>query len=193
MSVKKDKWDQAYQQADFSSAKVATVLSDNSYLLPLSGGDALDLACGRAGNAQFLAKNGFTVDAIDISSIVLDGLASYAMENKLQINTILRNVESDGMPEKRYDVIVVSYFLNRELFPQIVESLKPGGLLFYQTWSQLKVTDAGPSNPEFRLEAGELLDLCDSLQIILYRENGELGKIDSGLRNEAMIIAQKPK
>ncbi|WP_299871893.1 methyltransferase domain-containing protein [uncultured Cocleimonas sp.] len=192
MSGKKDKWDQAYQQADFSSAKVATVLSDNSYLLPLSGGDALDLACGRAGNAQFLAKNGFIVDAVDISSVVLDGLSSYVMENKLQIDTILRDVESDGMPEKRYDVIVVSYFLNRELFPQIVESLKPGGLLFYQTWSQLKVTDTGPSNPDFRLKAGELLDLCDSLQIILYRENGELGKTDSGLRNEAMIIAQKP-
>ena len=193
MSDKKKKWDQAYQQADFSSAKVATVLSDNAYLLPILGGDALDLACGRAGNAQFLAKNGFTVDAIDISSVVLDGLASYSLENKLQIDAFLRDVESDGMPEKKYDVIVVSYFLNRELFPQILGSLKPGGLLFYQTWSQLKVSDAGPSNPDFRLKAGELLDLCSSLQIILYRENGELGKTDTGLRNEAMIIAQKPK
>ena len=193
MADKKEKWDQAYQQADFSSAKVATVLSDNAYLLPILGGGALDLACGRAGNAQFLAKSGFTVDAIDISSVVLDGLVSYSLENKLQIDTILRDVESDGLPEKKYDVIVVSYFLNRELFPQILSSLKPEGLLFYQTWSQLKVSDAGPSNPDFRLKAGELLDLCNSLQVILYRENGELGKTDTGLRNEAMIIAQKPK
>ncbi len=193
MSDKKKKWDQAYQQADYSSAIAATVLSDNSYLLPVSGGDALDLACGRAANAQFLAKSGFVVDAVDISSVVLDGLASYSLANKLQIDTILRDVESDGMPEKKYDVIVVSYFLNRELFPQILDSLKPGGLLFYQTWSQLKVTDAGPSNPDFRLKAGELLDLCRSLQIIMYRENGELGKTDTGLRNEAMIICQKSK
>jgi len=193
MSDKKKKWDQAYQQADYSTAAAATVLSDNSYLLPVSGGDALDLACGRAGNAQLLANRGFAVDAIDISSVVLDGLASYSLDNKLHIDTILRDVETDGMPEKKYDVIVVSYFLNRELFPQILDSLKPGGLLFYQTWSQLKVTDAGPSNPDFRLKAGELLDLCCSLQIILYRENGKLGKTDTGLRNEAMIIGQKPK
>ncbi|GAA0415226.1 methyltransferase domain-containing protein [Cocleimonas flava] len=192
MSVKKDKWDQAYQQADFSSAKVATVLSDNAYLLPLSGGDALDLACGRAGNAQFLEKIGFAVDAIDISSVVLEGLARYSLDNDLKIKTILCDVETNGMSEKKYDVIVVSYFLNRELFPQIIDSLKPGGLLFYQTWSQLKVTDAGPGNPDFRLKAGELLALCDSLKIVLYRENGVLGKADAGLRNEALIIAQKP-
>ncbi len=193
MPDKKKKWDQAYQQADFSSAKAATVFSDNTYLLPSTGGDALDLACGRAGNAQHLAQCGFAVDAIDISSVVLDGLSSYALENKLQINTILRDVEKEGLSGKQYDVIVVSYFLSRNLFPQIVASLKPGGLLFYQTWSQLKVTDAGPSNPDFRLRAGELLDLCDSLQVVLYRENGALGKTSIGLRDEAFIIAQKPQ
>ena len=192
MLDKKKKWDDAYKHADFSSAEAATVLSDNSHLLALTGGDALDLACGRAGNALFLAKKGFTVDALDISSVVIEGLESYSREQELHINTVLRDVEHDGMTEKKYDVIVVSYFLNRNLFPQILESLKPGGLLFYQTWSQLKVTDAGPSNPDFRLKGGELLALCESLNIVLYKENGVLGNTNVGLRNEAQIIAQKP-
>ena len=192
MPDKKKKWDEAYEQADYSSAVAATVLSDNSYLLPLIGGDALDLACGRAGNAQVLAKKGFTVDALDISSVVIEGLEFYSRERELHIETILLDVESNGMPEKKYDVIVVSYFLNRELFPQILESLKPGGLLFYQTWSQLKVTDAGPSNLNFRLKAGELLELCASLKVVFYKENGILGSTNTGLRNEAQIIAQKP-
>ena len=64
MTDKKKKWDQAYQQADYSSAAAATVLRDNAYLLPVSGGCALDLACGRAGNAQLLAKSGFAVDLL---------------------------------------------------------------------------------------------------------------------------------
>ena len=192
MLDKKKKWDEAYKHADYSSAKAATVLSDNSHLLPLTGGDALDLACGRAGNAQYLAKQGFTVDALDISSVVIAGLESYVKEQELHIETILRDVEREGMTEKKYDVIVVSYFLNRNLFPQLLESLKPEGLLFYQTWSQIKVTDAGPSNPNFRLKEGELLELCKSLKIVLYKENGIIGNTDTGLRNEAQIIVQKP-
>lgn len=190
---KKKKWDEVYQQADYASVKAATVLVDNDYLLPVSKGDALDLACGRAGNALLLANNGFTVDAMDISSVVLDGLAVYCKEKSVHIKTILRDIESEGMPEKKYDVIVVSNFLNRDVFPQILESLKPNGLLFYQTWSQLKVTDAGPSNPDFRLKAGELLELCSSMNIVFYRENGDLGNTEAGMRNEAQIIVQKPQ
>ena len=190
MSVKKQKWDDAYKDADFSAAVPAQVLKDNAYLLP-EAGEALDLACGRAGNAQFLAKRNFAVDAVDISSVVLDGLRTFVKQQGLGISCNLRDIESEGFGNKKYDVIVVSYFLNRELFPQIIAALKPGGLLFYQTWSQLKVNESGPSNPEFRLKAGELLELCSPLQTVFYRENGVLGDVSVGLRNEAMIIAQK--
>ncbi|KAG1660430.1 Trk system potassium uptake protein TrkH [Nymphon striatum] len=169
---KKQKWDEAYQHADYSSAEAAA----------FTGGFALDLACGRAGNAQFLSKQNFEVDAVDISSVVLEGLATYSKSNHLKINTILRDVENEGMLEKEL----------RELFPQILNSLKPGGLLFYQTWSQLKVSDAGPSNPNFLLSPGELLKLCAGLNVLFYRENGKIGNTEKGLRNEAQIIVQKP-
>jgi len=190
LSAKKDKWDEAYKGADFSVAKPAQVLEDNAYLLPASG-EALDLACGRAGNSQFLAKRNFAVDAIDISPVVLGGLRKFVKQQGLNISCELRDIEREGLGNKRYDVIVVSYFLNRQLFPQINSALKPGGLLFYQTWSREKVDESGPSNPAFRLEAGELLELCSPLKIVCYRENGDLGDISEGLRNEAMIIAKK--
>ena len=190
MSAKKDKWDEAYKGADFSVAKPAQVLEDNAYLLPVSG-EALDLACGRAGNAQFLAKRNFAVDAIDISSVVLGGLRKFVKQQGLNISCEMRDIEREGLGNKRYDVIVVSYFLNRQLFPQIISALKPDGLLFYQTWSQEKIDESGPCNPAFRLEAGELLELCSPLQIAFYRENGALGDVSEGLRNEAMIIAKK--
>lgn len=190
MSAKKHKWDEAYKHAEFSGAAPAQVLVDNVYLLPQSG-EALDLACGRAGNAQFLAKRDFEVDAMDVSSVALDGLGTFIKQHELSISCELRDIESEGLGNKKYDVIVVSYFLNRELFPQIIAALKPEGLLFYQTWSQLKVDDRGPSNPEFRLKEGEFLELCSPLQTVFYRENGVLGDISDGLRNEAMIIAKK--
>ena len=193
MAYIKDKWDKAYKLADFSSADVALVLKQNSYLLPNTikqSFEALDLACGRAGNAQYLVKKGFHVDAIDISSVLIEGLQAFVAEKNLSINPILRDIETDGLGEKKYDVIVVSYFLNRELFPQIVSALKPNGLLFYQTWSQLKVSDVGPNNPNYRLQENELLNLCDGLKFVYYREDGLEGDQAEGLRNEAMIVAK---
>lgn len=191
MVSKKEKWDEAYQEAEFSSAKATSVLTENSYLLP-KGGDALDLACGRAGNAQFLAKIGFDVDATDISTVLLDNLKKYVKHEGLAINCLQRDVEKTGLPDKRYDVIVVSYFLDRLLFSSIIQALNPNGLLFYQTWSNNAVDDSGPKNPDFRLNSGELLSLCKDLQIVHYREDGKLGDHAKGKRNEAMIIACKP-
>lgn len=190
MPSKRQKWDDAYRDADYSGATAAQVVTDNLHLLPVEG-DALDLACGRAGNAQLLAQQDLNVDAVDFSTILLEGLSSFVKEQRLNINCIQRDIESDGLSDKKYDVIVVSYFLNRELFSEIIDALKPNGLLFYQTWSQLAVDDSGPGNPKFRLEAGELLKLCASMRVLLYSENGRQGKVTRGLRNEALIIAQK--
>jgi len=192
LNPKLKKWNQAYQAADISSAKVAQVLSENTHLLPQTG-DALDLACGRAGNAIFLARKGFEVDAMDISPVVLEQVQAFANQQELAINCVERDVETQGLTDqKKYDVIVVSYFLSRDLFPQIINALKPNGLLYYQTWSQLSTDDTkGPSNPAFRIESGELLKLCSKTRIIYYSENGLLGNIHQGIRNEALIISQK--
>lgn len=188
------KWDNAYQGVDISSALASRVLAENAYLLPQKAGDALDLACGRGGNALFLAKRGFTVDALDISTVVLEQLESFINDKPLAINCIKRDVEAQGLlPQKQYDVIVVSYFLDRSLFSQIIDALKPAGLLFYQTWSQLSTDETkGPNNPAYRLKSGELLKLSAEMRVIYYREDGLQGDIKHGIRNEALLICQKP-
>ena len=74
---RKNKWDNACQGTDFSDAPISSLLKENDYLLPRlsdSKGIALDLASRRAENAQFLAKNNFSVDAIDISSVLIHDL-----------------------------------------------------------------------------------------------------------------------
>lgn len=186
---KLNKWNTAYQGADISTAEAASVLLENDFLLG-DAGQGLDLACGRAGNAIFLARRGFDVDAVDLSPVVLEQVDNYAQEHDLTITTQCRDIENEGLSGKQYDVIVVGYFLNRQLFPAIVDALKPGGLLFYQTWSQLRIDDSGPGNPDFRLKSGELLTLCAPLRPLFYRENGVQGDTSRGLRNEAQIIAQ---
>lgn len=190
LTQKQKKWNEAYTDADIASATPALILKENSYLLS-NHGTALDLACGRAGNAIFLAKHGYQVDAIDNSEVVLSHVQRYSESKKLDINCISRDIEEQGIDDKQYDVIVVSYFLSRKIINQIIQALKPDGLLFYQTWSQLSCDDKGPSNPNFRLEAEELLSLFKPLRPIFYRENGLVGNLNEGLRNEAMLVAQR--
>ncbi len=180
------KWDECYQAANISTATAATILQHNTHLLPPAG-QALDLACGRAGNAQLLSQYGFKVDAFDFSPNVINALKQQANHN---ISPKVWNSETDALPKDRYDVIVVSYFLQRDLFPSIINALKTGGLLFYQTWSQ-QINSTGPKNPNFRLQQGELLSLCAGLRIVLYREEGKLGQLEQGHRNEAWLIAEK--
>ena len=196
MTDKLAKWNEAYQDADIATAAPAQVLQENAFLLPCpdqaSAFHALDLACGRGGNAIFLAQRGFSVDAVDISPVVLDHLSAYAKKQVLSIHCIERDVETRGLPDTQYDVIVVSYFLCRPLFEGIIAALKPGGLLFYQTWTQQMVDKTkGPGSSRFRLARAELLTLTKPLIPVLYRENGLLGDVSSGLRNEAMLIARK--
>ena len=64
-------------------------------------------------------------------------------------------------------------------------------MIFYQTFTKLRVTEGGPRNPHFLLEDNELLHLFAALKVRVYREEGLLGELDSGFRNEAMLIAQK--
>ncbi len=189
MASKLSKWNEAYQSADIASAKPAQVLIENQHLLPRNG-SALDLACGRAGNAIFLAAQGFDVDAVDISPVVLSSVEKYVKQQNLSVSCICRDIENDGLLNKQYDVIVVSYFLNRSLFQPIINALKADGLLFYETWSQQKVDDSGPNNPDFRLKTTELIELTSTLRPLFYREEGEIGDVSKGSRNTAMLVTQ---
>ncbi len=142
-------------------------------LLP-SSGCALDLACGLGGNAVLLARRGFVTHAWDVSDVVIDKLQHYARQQGLSIHAECRDLARLDTAEPLFDVIVVSYYLERRLMPWIMQSLKPGGLLYYQTWLQAAPPPGGrlpgPANPAYRLERGELPGLCSGLRILVYLE-----------------------
>jgi 2-polyprenyl-3-methyl-5-hydroxy-6-metoxy-1,4-benzoquinol methylase len=185
------KWDRKYQAAD-SAGNVAKVLIENLHLLPLVNGKALDLACGLGANGLLLAKQGFEVFAWDSSEVAIKKLTQFFNQQKLDVSVECRDVTISPPEPDTFDVIVVSYFLERELCHQLTEALKPGGLLFYQTYCQQKVTEIGPSNPDFLLKENELLNLFSNLNIRFYREEALAGDLVQGCRNQAMLVAQKP-
>lgn len=91
-----------------------------------------------------------------------------------------------------FDLILVSYFLERALAPAIIQALRPGGLLFFETFCVDAVSDSGPSNPAFRLGRNELLALFRPLEVVFYREEGRIGETRLGVRDIAQLVARKP-
>jgi tellurite methyltransferase len=191
MNELREKWDRIYSRDEPGKQAPAPVLAENAFLLPPAG-DALDLASGLGANAIFLAEQGLTVTALDISATAIDKLKAYAARRQLAIDARQEAIGPASLPSSAFNVIVISRFLDRSLKDGIIEALKPRGLLFYQTFTRLKVAAEGPNNPAYLLETNELLDLFSPLQTVFYRENADIGDIRQGLRNEAQFVGQKP-
>jgi tellurite methyltransferase len=186
-----NKWDRKYASAS-NAGSAAAVLNENQHLLPVSG-NALDIACGLGANAMLLASKGLTAHAWDASSVAIDLLLSFAAQRELPVTAAVRDVIANPpIPDDCWDIVVVSHFLDRVLCSQISDSLAPGGLLFYQTYTQSRVSAGGPGNPEYLLQENELLALFSGLIVRYYREEGVQGDTQQGYRNQAYLVGQKP-
>ena len=186
-----DKWNKHYLSTDATANNAANLLINNQYLLPKNG-LALDLACGLGDNALWLAKSGFETQAWDLSSVACERLQQTAKEAGVVITTQERNVEQQPPEANSFDIIVVRFFLCREITSHLVKALRPGGLLFYETFTRTRVCDSGPKNPDYRLKEGELLTLFSELSPRVYREESVIGDTTLGQRNIAQLIAEKP-
>ncbi len=186
-----EKWNKIYSSAESVGDAVA-VLKENSHLLPAQG-QALELACGMGRNALFLARQGLETAAWDISDVAIQRLNEEAKAQNFSagFHAQIRDVVKEPMLPNSFDVIVVSYFLDRSLVPAIQDALRSGGLLFYQTFSRLQVDESGPRNPDFRLADNELLSLFSQMRLLVYREDGCVGDHEKGFRNEVKMVAQK--
>ena len=183
-------WNRKYRKAPSGKPGACAALREYAFLLPAAG-QALDLACGRGGNALFLARRGLQAHAWDISEEAIEALAREAEAEKLCVRTEVRDVQGSPPEPETFDVICVSFYLERGLCGALIEALRPGGLLFYQTFLREKVTDEGPGNPAYRLGANELLELFAPLHVLAYQELGRTGDTGQGVRDTAWLVAQR--
>ncbi len=143
-------------------------------------GVVLDLACGRGRHAVPAAAAGLPVVGLDRSAAFLAQLRAIARARGLSIASVRADLEhQDALPlaRGRCDAVLVFRFLHRPLAPAIVEALRPGGLLLYETFTQdQRKLGYGPSNPRFLLAPGELPELFRELDVLSY---------DEGLRGAA--------
>lgn len=189
VSQLQDKWDRFYRDR-IEPPLACACLQQQRFLLPDSG-SALDLACGIGGNALLMAERGLQVEAWDISPLALATLGRYAAQRQLKIATKQLEIDVDALKQRRFDVIVISRFLDRSLSDAIMTALNPQGLLFYQTFTRDKYDPGGPGNPDYLLDRNELLRLFTPLTLLHYQEYHHVGDLAIGNRNEASFIGQK--
>jgi SAM-dependent methyltransferase len=131
------------------------------------------------------------VCAWDFSEVAVRRVRERAEERELPILAEVRDVVARPPEPESFDVVVVARFLERSLAPALMDSLRPGGLLFYQTYAGPRIAELGPRNPAYRLRDNELLWMFRRLRVRFYRDEQGAGDTRCGLRGEAMLVAQR--
>ena len=180
------RWNRKYAErgVDALRRSPAEWLADNEDLLVgAPGRRALDIACGDGRNAGYLAKLGFTVDAVDISDVAVAALRAAAAELQASVNSLRIDLEGEPLPAADYDVIVQFNYLQRSLLPVLPSALAPGGMLIVETMTRAHADHvASPMDARFLLEPGELRTAFPELEILRYRE----GVFRRGNRHRAL-------
>lgn len=87
-----------------------------------------------------------------------------------QVDLETGQAEAWPFPPNRFAAIVVTNYLHRPLFPRILDSLAPNGVLLYETFAQGNEQFGKPSNPDFLLMPGELLQHARFLRVIAFED-----------------------
>ena len=118
----------------------------------------LDVACGGGRHSRLFADRGIEVVAVDREDQVLSKEIRF-------LKSDLENGNPWPFAGQRFAAIVVTNYLHRPLFPHLLGSLDEGGVLIYETFMLGNEKFGRPSNPEFLLRPGELLQAFGALDV----------------------------
>ena len=161
-------------------------------------GKVLDVAAGEGRHALYMASHGYEVIGLDRDENALATLTRTAQDHRLS-NISTRTVDLEQHPEtppslgnEEYDGILVFFYLFRPLFPSILQALKPGGVLIYETFLiDNHVRFNHPRRKEFCLGHNELLHLTHSLRVLHYEEGPHPTSSHQEPPVTARLVAQK--
>ena len=118
-----------------------------------------------------LALAGFAVTAIDLQLDALRQLRASAAASGRDVHTICADLTEFPLPRARFHVVVVTRYLDRALFPSLIDALVPGGVLLYETFTehQLQYTH-GPRSRRHLLAPGELRCALRGMDVLFDEE-----------------------
>jgi SAM-dependent methyltransferase len=149
-------------------------------------GVALDLACGLGRHALWMTSRHWRVSGVDVSDVAIGKLSQAALELNVNLDLFVGDAAEYKFEPTRFDLIVLFYHLDRNLFPKIVSALKPGGLLICKMSLQWD-SDGGLAavNADL-LGRNELPSLVPELHVLYQEERPVRG------RGVVEFIGRKP-
>jgi len=143
----------------------------------LKPGRALDLACGKGRNSVWLAEHGWQVTAVDRSPVAIPAVDTHVADLEKHEFRIV---------EAAWDLIVVCYYLQRDLFDLIKQGVKLGGVAL----AIVHIFEPGHEQSRFSLNSGELAKYFEGWEILHYYEGKP--RDPEHKRAVAEIVATKP-
>jgi SAM-dependent methyltransferase len=128
-------WDDRYRSADrlWSGEPNASLVTQAGDLPP---GEALDAGCGEGADAIWLASQGWTVTAVDVSAVALERAADHAAAQGLAARvTWQREDLLTWVPSARRFDLVSTHYMHlpspqlESMHARLAEALRPGGTL----------------------------------------------------------------
>lgn len=138
------------------------------------GGRVLDLAAGEGRHTRLLLHQGFRVVAADRK--VAELRAHFGGEPRCDIVETDLEAGTAWTLGGGFDGIVVSLYLRRALFPDLIAALAPGGVLIYETFMAGNERFGRPTNPDFLLRPNELFEVFSHDLAIVAFEQGEVAE-----------------
>ena len=124
-------WEEVYERRTSADAEPAAFLVDHVELL--RPGCTLDLAAGSGGNALFLAARGHKVVAVDVAGTAL----RHIRERNRAVDLVQVDLDRPCFHAASFDNVLCVNFLDRELFPSMLEWVRPGGVVLVDTFSSI--------------------------------------------------------
>lgn len=176
-------WEERYRSSeDMDSEPTPLLVETASRLKP---GKALDLACGAGRNAVWLADHGWRVTAIDGSPAAIDILRRRAPERvEAQIADLEKN--EYRIEPSSWDLIAISYYLQRSLMEPAKQGVKPGGVLL----AIVHITEPGEEHTYKRAKPGELKNYFADWEVLHYYEGAS--RDPAHKRPVAEVVARRP-
>lgn len=186
----RDKWDERYRarRLEPRSPQASSWLDDIADALPRTG-RALDVAGGAGRNGLWLARQGLDTTVADVSPVGLALAAERAEAEGLRLHTLEVDLAEAPFPAGPWDVIASFLYLQRALFPAMVDALSPGGWLVFLQPTVTNLERHAKPPQRFLLEPGELAALLAPLPIEIVRLEETWHA--SG-HHEARLLARRP-
>ncbi len=178
-------WNTRYRERKAPMDPSAFVRVEVAPLLPAAG-RALDLAGGAGRHAIWLAERKWDTTMVDTSEVAIAIAEKRAAEANADVSFVPADLAVDELPAGPWDLVLIVHYLQRDLFPNVIEHLADNGLLAFSVATKRNLERHERPGLPYVLDEREAPSLVDGLDIIHYAEGWSIED-----RHEARLVARR--